>query len=796
MKSSKIIWTVITAAFMSAGLWMARISDAGFARGEEPQSPKASEGVVGSESCRRCHEKFYKLWADSNHGLAMQPFSPELARRRLEPQADEIRVGAYRYRAEIARGEGRVLERGPEGEKSYPIQHAMGGKNVFYFLTPMERGRLQVLPAAFDVRKREWFNTTASAIRHFEDREDEALSWRDRSLTFNTACHACHVSQLSTNYDVKSDSYSTTWKEPGINCETCHGPCDEHVRVCLEQPAGKTPKDLRVLMIRPGRGYTVHQANSACAPCHAKMVPLTSTFQPGERYFDHFDLTTLESPDFHPDGRDLGENYTYTLWRMSPCVKAGRLDCLHCHTPSGRYRFAGDDANRACTPCHAERVEKAADHTRHPAGSEGSRCVECHMPATEFARMRRSDHTMLPPAPAATLSFGSPNACNLCHAEKDAQWADGWVRKWHSRDYQAPVLRRAALVDASRKRDWVRLPEMLAYLAEADRDEVTAASLVRLLQACDDEKKWPALVRAIEDPSPLVRARAAESLSGHFNKETVSALLKAARDPYRLVRIRAAAALAGLPAQWLDQRSRNDLARAVAEFEAAMRSRPDDPASHYNLGNFHMDRGELGPAVAAFEAASRLRPEWVAPWVNASLAHNLMGRADRAERCLRKALVLEPGSAAANLNLGLLLGEQGRRGEAAHAFRRTLETDPVSVVAAYNLCVLLSDDRIEEALPWCRRAADLRPEEPKYGYTLAFYLYRTKEPEEAARVLRGVIEQCPAYAGAYALLGEIYVGMGKEVEAEALYRRALANEAIPERDRRSLRARLKALLSR
>ena len=37
---------------------------------------------------------------------------------------------------------------------------AMGGKNVYYFLTPLEKGRLQVLPVAYDVRQKEWFNTT------------------------------------------------------------------------------------------------------------------------------------------------------------------------------------------------------------------------------------------------------------------------------------------------------------------------------------------------------------------------------------------------------------------------------------------------------------------------------------------------------------------------------------------------------------------------------------------------------------------------------------------------------------
>ena len=45
-----------------------------------------------------------------------------------------------------------------------------------------------------------------------------------------------------------------------------------------------------------------------------------TTFTPGDRYLDHYDLVALENPDFYPDGRDLGENYTYTLWRMSPCA--------------------------------------------------------------------------------------------------------------------------------------------------------------------------------------------------------------------------------------------------------------------------------------------------------------------------------------------------------------------------------------------------------------------------------------------------------------------------------------------
>lgn len=43
---------------------------------------------------------------------------------------------------------------GTEWGKKYTINHALGGKNAFYFLTLMSRGKLQTLPLAYDVRNK------------------------------------------------------------------------------------------------------------------------------------------------------------------------------------------------------------------------------------------------------------------------------------------------------------------------------------------------------------------------------------------------------------------------------------------------------------------------------------------------------------------------------------------------------------------------------------------------------------------------------------------------------------------
>jgi tetratricopeptide (TPR) repeat protein len=746
----------------------------------------------GAASCRECHERFYQLWAPSHHGLAMQPFSAEFAGTQLAAQRDEVVIGDYRYRVEIEGGTGWVRESGPEGTHRYAIEHVLGGKNVYFFLTPLGRGRLQVLPLGFDVREQQWYDITASMVRHFHDVEDEALDWRERPLTFNTSCYGCHVSQLSTNYDLESDSYHTVWLEPGINCETCHGPGAGHIRACEENPDCSGDE----LAIISQRNLTTEQTNASCAPCHAKMIPITTGFRPGDRFFDHYDLVTLEHPDFYSDGRDLGENYTYTLWLMSPCVAAGQLGCQHCHTSSGRYRHTGDRANEACMPCHEQRVRQAADHTHHAADGPGNVCVSCHMPKTEFARMQRSDHSMRPPVPAATVQLGSPNACNLCHSDRDAAWAERWVRAWHAHDYQAPVLEAAGLIQAARERDWTWLVEMLAYIGSPERDVVVATSLVRLLASCDREEKWSTLVQALKDRSPLVRAAAASGLAFNPTPSTRDALMRAVQDEYRLVRVRAAYALSTYPGELLAGRDLRWFNGALEEYLASLESRPDDWASHYNKGNYYLDHGEVELAIYSFEMATRLQPRAVEPLVNLSLAYNLLGENVKAEESLRRALSIEPSHVAANLNLGLLLAELGREDEAEGALRAVLAVDPGSAVAAYNLGILAADHDLEAAIGWCRKARELAPSEAKYAYTHAYYLHESGAREAARRVLEETIERHAAYGEAYLLLGAIYEGREELESASALYQRALGVEAISARDRYRLAARLEALQAR
>lgn len=747
----------------------------------------ASQGsYTGSQSCRECHERFYKLWAPSRHGKAMQPYSDTFARDNLTAQTTPIVIQGSSYLAQTGPGQGWVLETNDGKEKRLSIKHVLGGKNIFYFLTPMDRGRLQTLPVAYDISKKVWFDTAKSGVRHAGG---TPVDWRDASFTFNTSCHGCHVSQYSLNYDLKTDTYRTTWREPGINCETCHGPGEEHIKVCKEAPKGTVPKDLKTT--RGGRDFSHEQNNATCSSCHAKAIPLTQSFKPGDKFWDHFDLATLEHPDYYPDGRDLGENYTYTSWLMSPCNKAGGLDCLHCHTSSGRFRQK-KNPSAACLPCHEARVKEIAAHSRHKPGPQAPNCVSCHMPMTGFARMNRSDHSMLPPAPAATGKFGSPNACNLCHKDKDAAWADKKVRSWHKNNYQAKYLHRAELIQAARKRDWSRLPDMLNYLESEERDQVFAVSLLRLLRWCPAEIKWAAVLKAAEDASPLVRAAAIDSLQDLPSLEAGRTLFAALDDEYRLVRIRAAQSLAGYPRRAMSSDLRQKQDKATKEMLASLLARPDAWSAHYNVGNFYLNQGMINQALAAFKVARKLEPRAIMPLVNSSMAYARAGDKAKAESMLKEALRLDPANAAANFNLGLLKAEMGDKQAAGKHLSAALKADPKMHQAAYNLGLSLHKNNPEDSLKLIYKAYEINPN-PRYAFTLAYFMNQAGDQDGAEKMLDLAVRGWPWYADSYLLLADIHLARKEKAKAQEVLQEGIKSGRLKPRDRQRLMLKLDGL---
>ena len=693
---------------------------------------------TGSGSCKECHHKFHDLWATSRHGNSFNMVTDEFVKTNLPTHDNYIEIEGAKYRADIENKV--IIEENQQGTKTYPMKYAVGGKNVFYLITELDGGRMQTLPLAYDIILKQWYDMAKSGVRHSHEFNDAPYHWKDYPYTFNSRCYACHVSQYSQNYDPETDTYSTIWKEAGINCEACHGPASEHIRVCKEAMAqGKVPEDMKMIMVVQSHGSKPEEVDAACSCCHTKGAAITPSYLPGEEYYDHYDLATYENIDYYPDGRDLGENYTYTSWSLSPCAQNSKIDCMYCHTSSGRYRFHDDaKANDACVECHKGKVDNIVKHSHHQEGA--TKCIQCHMPTTRFGNMARSDHSMRPPMPSATIRFKSPNACNLCHKDKKPEWADKKVRKWHNEDYQKSTLEIADLIQQARHGKWQDLPKMLEYIKDPERSEIFANSLIRLMETCNDDRKWPVLIDILnKDKSPLIRSSAAYALNSYLTEETVSELCKATQDTFRIVRIKAGISLSQVPKEYIPDQYKESVLKAIDEYLVSLDARQDDGTSHYNKGNYYMGLGQYQKAIDSFENSSRLQYDFIPPRVNGAMAYNALGQNGKALNSLQEAIKLDPKSSAVHYNMALLLAEMNQLDQAEEAFRMTIKLDPKNAGAAYNLGVMLADKSSKESLEFCRKAYEADPTNVKYGYTYAFYLNKSDQTDRAIEILEKMV---------------------------------------------------------
>ena len=242
---------------------------------------------MGSRSCRECHEHFYELWESSFHGRAMMEVNQDFLANNILACRDTFKIANEYYFITMDAKQAYMNERSTGN--NYPLKLVLGGKYVYYFLTPLDKGKWQTLPLGYDVKAKEWFDITASSMRVHQDQIDSSLHWTDRRYTFNTACYDCHVSQINNEYDLKNDSYNTTWLEPGINCETCHGPAEKHNTEFIKAAKNNSIPDSTYLQtFTRSRGYNKNIGRCFLRILSCKIYPYHGPIYSGGGLFPAF----------------------------------------------------------------------------------------------------------------------------------------------------------------------------------------------------------------------------------------------------------------------------------------------------------------------------------------------------------------------------------------------------------------------------------------------------------------------------------------------------------------------------
>ena len=417
-----------------------------------PSEERYDTTYAGSQSCQLCHAAIYGSWQQTGMGRMLRPYDPEnvIGDFRVNNQFSDA-SGALIVRMTANRDKRYFAIRDAAGNwTSYSVDYTIGSKWQQAYATRLSNGDIHVFPVQYNALAGKWVNYWKMIDPPGSPRIEIAeFSQFSSATSYQINCAPCHTSHLRLNRPGSLMGHDFEFSEGGINCEMCHGPGQGHVKAVSSGEAmlsaiARTIVDFSTI---PANRYV-----SICGQCHAQSA-LRQPGPNGEMNYQApgaaFPPTYLSRPyseisrrAFYKDGRFRETTFIVEAFRRSDCFRRGQAHCGYCHQPHGSntssnpasLKFASDP-DHMCLQCHSKFIPNPSAHTHHPVSSEGSRCLACHMPRIMNSLLFKARTHQIDDIPNAEMTqrFGpaeSPNACLLCHADKDAQWAGQRLQSW------------------------------------------------------------------------------------------------------------------------------------------------------------------------------------------------------------------------------------------------------------------------------------------------------------------------------------------------------------------------------
>jgi predicted CXXCH cytochrome family protein len=400
--------------------------------------PLSSARYAGSHACRDCHARVYASWQSTGMGRMFREYRPtDVIGDFSQPHtvADSARpvTDGKRHFIEIRRSQDNAWVR-------YPIDYIIGSKWQQAYATRLPDSRLLVFPIQYSRLQSAWVNYWELVDAPGSPRTDILQFHRvPADAVYQTACAACHTSQLSFPKGAAQPE-AATFREGGINCEMCHGPSLDHVE---NMKSGIAPTWTQASTPISFRRAPAERYVAVCAQCHAQSAVhdaqsggAVNHSENGEPFRTYsFELPSAFSRKaFYRDGRYRATTFISEAFARSQCFRTGNATCGSCHDPHPAkaadnptsLKFS-KDADAMCVQCHTDLGDHPERHTRHAAGTEASKCVSCHMPRIMEAVLFQARSHQIDDIPDAEMAdrFGlrdSPNACLACHTDRDVAW--------------------------------------------------------------------------------------------------------------------------------------------------------------------------------------------------------------------------------------------------------------------------------------------------------------------------------------------------------------------------------------
>ena len=725
-----------------------------------------SNGYVGADACRSCHDDAYVRWSSSHHAQSMRLPTPSSVLGNFDDARFVENGVETRF---FKRGSGYyVRTQGADGKpQEYAVKYTFGFDPLQQYLLELPGGRLQALTIAWDSRpKAEGGQRWLSLYPDEKLAPGDPLHWTGYLQNWNLQCAHCHSVDLRKRYNVDTATYDTRFAEVNVACESCHGVGKPHVEWAKTATPPYEPSDAKGLTTRLGRrpigswrfaddtaaiatrvGPADDHVVPTCAPCHSRRTLLKEGVTPDASLFEGYRPALPNEPLYFVDGQQRDEVYTWGSFLQSKMYARGVVcsDCHDSHTLALRA-----EGNAVCAQCHRPDVFDTTRHHHHTVDGKGSHCVDCHMPPRTYMVVDpRHDHAFKVPRPDIASAVGAPDACTQCHGDKTQDWAAAEMDRFYGRGWRdRPQI--ATKVHSALRRGAVGARALLEIANDAPQPAIVRAAAVESAGGGFAPQQIALAAPLLRDHDPAVRLAALplfERLSPEQALPLVAPLLT---DAVGAVRSQAAVVLVGVPTERLgrDQLAARD--RGIQDYVDAQLLNADQPFANVNLGNLYFRLGRIDDARVAIERALAIDPQYVPAYANLADLHRAAGDEAACDAAIARGLAAVPHAAALHHARGLALVRRGVAAEALPELETAAKLDPSSARYAYVHAVALhSLGRSSEALAALARADGAHPYDIEILSALVSLLLEARRPADAlayAQRLREALPEDPEIA--------------------------------------------------
>jgi hypothetical protein len=334
-----------------------------------PTRVPANTHFVGTQACAECHAGKVKSHAQTLMGRALE--TVEASDILTKHPKLTFRTGPYLY--EIVRKGNQSIFTVTDGKEtiSLPILYAFGlgyagqtyvlqGQDGFYESRVSFYNDTQGLDYTIGVPLSPPVSLTDAIGR---------LMSKDETLQ----CFSCH-----TTGAVKGGKLEQEGLVPGIGCEACHGPGEEHIAL------GQKGEPNAHKIFNPGKLSGDDLTQEFCASCHRSVEDVTALPR----------LGGINNVRFQP----------YRIFNSKCYSDDRRISCIGCHNVHEPLKEEAAFYDAKCNACHTSQQAEAPIRLCKVATKN---CTSCHMPKIELpgAHFKFTDHRIRVVKPGEPYPF-------------------------------------------------------------------------------------------------------------------------------------------------------------------------------------------------------------------------------------------------------------------------------------------------------------------------------------------------------------------------------------------------------